>query len=716
MEDTSLTLYDNYLLTKEHTISEALTLFEKAPSNTLPVVAEKNRYIGVVQLKKLILHRTNCHNPIAQFISWCEPIVDDESQFDKSNVDTDSYDIIPVVKNDSNLLTGFYLKEEAIRYTCEGYKRKAEEFSQVIDSSYNGIVAINTKGNIIVYNSGAEKILGHSKKEVFGKHIGYVDPSQGLLDTIKTQKYSVNVKTVVNGFTILTNRTPLVYKGKCIGAVGVFLDISDLEKASYELDTYKRFSKELNDILEGSYDGLYICNKEGRVVMVNSAWEKICGLSRDFVIGQKVKDLIADGWYDNSAALLTLDSKKTSTTMLEITSGSKKGQIIMATGTPIFDEAGELDRVVVNVRDITYLEHLKTQLVETMELSQRYASELEEIRLQVQKMDDIVVKSTQMKRIMELTIRVSKVDSTVIITGESGVGKDVIAKKIHYLSKRMNNSFIKINCGAIPEPLLESELFGYEGGAFTGAKKEGKPGMFELASGGTLFLDEVGDLPLSLQVKLLRVLQEKEIVRVGGVKTIKVDVRIIAATNKNLEAMIKEGTFREDLYYRLNVVNISIPPLRERREDLEYLLGFMLNKLNYKYGLNKKLTQNVIERLLTYHWPGNIRELENMLERLIVLTDEEHIQLNHLPSYLQEKTTVGGAITLTSLIPLKEAIEEVEQQLIKRALDQYVTTRKVAKMLGVNQSTVVRKIKQYNIEKFDVETHREDVLTHLYKI
>ena len=549
----------------------------------------------------------------------------------------------------------------------------------------------------MVYNSAAERILGEPKEEVFGKHISILDPGMGILDTLKTEEVSINVKNIINGYTIVSNRSPLIYGGKCIGAVGVFIDKSDLEKVSYELKAFKKISKELNGILEASYDGLYICDKNGRVIRVNSSWEKVCGIPREYVIGKTAQELVNNGWYDNSAALLTLKSKAVSTTMLQIKSGPKKGQIIMATGTPTFDQDGELESVVVNVRDITYLEHLKSQLVETMELSKRYETELEEIRLQAKKMDDIVVRSPEMQRIIELAVRVSKVDSTVIITGESGVGKDVVAKQIHYLSKRKNNSFIKINCGAIPENLLESELFGYEGGAFTGAKKEGKPGMFELASGGTLFLDEVGDLPLSLQVKLLRVIQEREIVRVGGVKTIKVDVRLISATNKDLAAMIQEGTFREDLFYRLNVVNIQIPPLRERREDMEYLLGFMLHKHNQHYGLNKKLTATVVERLLSYSWPGNIREMENMMERLVVLTDDEYIQLKHLPSFLQGEVIASKEIILSSIIPLKDAIEEVEQQLIRKALDKYVTTRKVAKMLGINQSTVVRKIKQYSI-------------------
>lgn len=471
-----------------------------------------------------------------------------------------------------------------------------------------------------------------------------------------------------------------------------------------DYDLNKNTVNELNSIIEASYDGLYICDKDGRVVRVNTAWEKISGFSRHSIIGRNVKELVAEGYYDNSAALLTLEKKKTTTTMLKITSGPKKGQVIMATGTPILDGNGELVQVVVNVRDITDLENLKAQLNETRELTRRYADELEEIRLQHQKVDDIVVKSPAMQRIIELVVRVSQVDSTVLITGESGVGKEVIARKIHLLSRRKNNSLIKINCGAIPGNLLESELFGYEEGAFSGARREGKPGMFELASGGTLFLDEIGDLPLNLQVKLLRALQEKEIYRVGGTKPIQVDARIIAATNKDLRSMMKKGAFREDLFYRLNVVNIEIPPLRERREDLVSLIPAILHKLNDKYNQKKRLSPQVVERLLRYHWPGNIREVENTLERLVVLTNEDVISPEHLPDFLKEEKS-HKLITFDSLVPLKTAVEEVEHQILAMALEKYGSTRAMARALGVNQSTIVRKMRQYRMDKSDALEH-----------
>ena len=697
----------NMRITDAQTVSEALEIFSSANFRTLPVVNREGLFLGVLSLTKLInLPKESANVPISQFVGPCRPVAQRDAMLDKMVNRRTIHDILPVVRKD--LLVGFYRTEDIYFHAYLACTKKVNEYSQVTDSAYNGIVAIDAYGNIVVYNPAAERILQRKKEDVFGKHISCIDPASGLLETLRTCESSVGMKSVVNGFTIMTNRTPVIHDGRCIGAVGVFLDISDFEKASHELNAYKELSQELNSILESSYDGLYICDRNGKVVRVNTSWERMTGLDREFVVGKTAKELVEEGWYDNSAAMMTLESKKVSSTMLKITSGPKKGQIIMATGTPIFTDEEELSQVVVNVRDITDLENLKARLEETTELSKRYARELEEIRHQFQQTEDIVVKSPEMQKIIELVFRVSKVNSTVMITGESGVGKDVIAKKIHYLSNRREDSFIKINCGAIPENLLESELFGYEGGAFTGAKKDGKPGMFELASGGTLFLDEIGDMPLALQVKLLKVLQEGEVVRVGGIKTIKVDVRIIAATNRDLETMVQKGSFRKDLFYRLNVVNILIPPLRNRHEDLEYLLGFILNKLNEKYGMRKRLSQPTIEKLLQYDWPGNVRELENMLERLVVLTDEQLIQVRHLPAFLGDADIVSEKIKLSGIIPLKEAVEELEVQLLKRALNEHGSTRKVAKALGVNQSTIVRKLNQYNLQKNDAPQHLND--------
>nr|WP_275299492.1 sigma 54-interacting transcriptional regulator [Clostridium sp. YIM B02506] len=309
----------------------------------------------------------------------------------------------------------------------------------------------------------------------------------------------------------------------------------------------------------------------------------------------------------------------------------------------------------------------------------------------------MIAKDASMKRIIQLINSVAKTDATILITGETGVGKEVIATEIYKKSNRSNKAYIKINCAAIPESLLESEMFGYEKGAFTGAIKKEKLGYFELAQKGTLLLDEIGEMPMKLQSKLLRVLQEKEITRIGGTKPINLDVRIIAATNQNLEQQIKNGTFREDVYYRLNVIPIEIPPLRERKDDISILADTFLNKFNLKYNKNKKIEASVLEVLEEYNWPGNVRELENLLERLVIYGDDEIINKENINNILR-KNEFSQYLVEREEITLKEAVDLLEKDIIEKTLKKYRSSRKAAKVLGVTQPTVLRKAKSLGIK------------------
>ena len=456
---------------------------------------------------------------------------------------------------------------------------------------------------------------------------------------------------------------------------------------------------EMEEILEASHDGLFISDGQGSILMVNSAWERICGIPRDFILGKNAEDMVNQNWYTESSVIAAIKARKKVSIMLEMTRGEKIGQKILATAMPIWGDDGEIKRVVANVRDITEILYLKELLERTKELNERYAAELQQMRVQqVQAGCDVVARSAKTRRVMEMAAQVAKVDSTVLITGESGVGKEVVADAIHRLSHRSEGPLIKINCGAIPESLLESELFGYESGAFTGARKQGKPGLFELAEKGTLFLDEVGDISLSLQVKLLRVLQDHEVIRVGGLKPIPVDARIVAATNKHLRHLVISGSFREDLFYRLNVVSIEIPPLRGRKEDIPLLVLHFLDKINKRYQFNKRFSPCVIDAFLAYPWPGNIRELENVIERMLVMTEEEQIGPDHLPTYIRNLLIPGEErMVLSENMSFQKAVEEAERQLLEQALRKYGSTRKIASALKVNQSTIVRKIKKYKI-------------------
>lgn len=719
-KDFSIQLKDLELVTEPfikstQTIKDVLSYFIQSQHTILPVVDTEGKYLGVVSSGDILANLDKVRDQVTiDTICRSYPSADQEESLIEV-IENDEFNILPVTGNHNELI-GFINGRNLINYALDRHKRDAEMTSQVVTSSHNGMIAINNDGIIVVYNPAAERILGRNKEEMIGKHISEMDPAKGLLETLETGTVSVGVKTIIFGRTILTNRSPLIFQGKNIGALGVFVDVSDMENITHELDNYKSLARELNTIINSSYDGLYICDKKGVVTRVNPAWERICGFTSEHIVGKTPYELVAAGLYNKSAATKAFETKKTCTVMLEMTSGPKKNQKIMATSTPVLNDHGNVEQVVVNVRDITEIESLKDQLNATRMLTEKYATELEHMRMQQMMVDDLIAQSPSMHRVLELATRVSQVESTVLVTGESGVGKEVIAKKIHLLSKRKNKALIKINCGAIPENLLESELFGYDGGAFTGAKKEGKPGMFELASGGTLFLDEIADIPLNLQVKLLRAIQEKEIIRVGGIKSVAVDVRIITATNKELSDMVKKGTFREDLFYRLNVVNIFIPPLRSRKEDIPPLLYATLKKFNQKYNQDKVLSEPVVDKLLHYHWPGNIRELENLIERLIVLVNENVIQLRHLPDQMKDEENRNRAILVNGIIPLKKAIEDVEAQLIENALREHGTTRKAAKILEVNQSTIVRKIKTYNLGRNDAELQQNEFWVHQMRI
>ncbi len=308
----------------------------------------------------------------------------------------------------------------------------------------------------------------------------------------------------------------------------------------------------------------------------------------------------------------------------------------------------------------------------------------------------IIAYSIEMGKVLQVATKVAQVTSTVMILGESGVGKEVVSRFVHNASLRRGGPFVTINCGAIPPNLLESELFGYEAGAFTGAKRQGKPGMIETASSGTLFLDEISDLPLDLQVKLLQVIQERRLTRVGGIQPIEVDIRIIAATNRDLAKMVERGEFRADLFYRLNVVPIVIPPLRSRRDDIIPLIYHFLAKHNNTHRYNKTISRETREVLTQYSWPGNVRELENLIERLVVTVEGDEIGVEDLPQYIKERdVSCNSKVIVEGVIPLREAVEEVERQLIKHAQEEHETTYEIAEALGVNQSTVVRKLKKY---------------------
>ncbi len=462
----------------------------------------------------------------------------------------------------------------------------------------------------------------------------------------------------------------------------------------------------LDSIIESSFDGLWICDPYGKVLRINKASERINGVTQEQVVGKEMKDLIAAGLIDRSVTLEVLE-KRTTVTVIQNLRNKKQ---ILVTGNPVFNREGEIELVVVNEWDITNLNDLWNALQESRALASKYRDELSLRHSQDALLEEAVIRSEVMVRVFKTALKVAQVDTTILLQGESGVGKGFMAKLIHRASHRKDGPFIRVDCGAIPESLIESELFGYEKGAFTGARPEGKPGHFELARGGTLFLDEIGDLPANIQIKLLRFLEENEVVRIGGATPHKIDTRVVAATHQDLGQMMEQGSFRKDLFFRVNVIPISIPPLRERREDISAFISFFLNRYAAKYETDVKILPKTLDCLCRYSYPGNIRELSNLVERLVVLSHNQKIDVEDLPTHVRLSTDLDSLFFLPDDLDLNRAIENLERRMIVHALKECGSQRKAAKILGIHQSSLARKVKRFGLNNDSIMHH--DVKTH----
>ncbi len=450
---------------------------------------------------------------------------------------------------------------------------------------------------------------------------------------------------------------------------------------------------ELQAIIDSMHDGIWVIDNNGMTLHVNKAMKRIANITPEDVVGKHVTDPISCGVFSSAVTLSALKKKKVVTMFDDYACGTR----CLNTSTPIFDEHGEVWRVVASIRDMTELEELQRRLVEAEMEVKSYKGQLRNI--QEDTPSDLVANSKIMYQCVHELNRASKSPAGVILYGETGTGKTLAASYIHKQSQRNKFPFITVNCAAIPHSLLESELFGYEKGAFSGANLSGKKGFFELADKGTLLLDEVGELPLSMQVKLLHVLDNQMFHKVGGEKSIKVDVRIIAATNKPLAKMVKSGEFRQDLYYRLNFLSITIPPLREHAEDITELAFNFLEKACRKNGQMKTFSPKVLRCFTAHTWPGNVRELKACVEFLAVMAESNIIKVSDLPRHILNLPFLNefDQEPEEEFSGLKEAVKNVERNMIRQALAQTGSTHKAAKVLGISQSSVVRKAQQLGI-------------------
>lgn len=475
------------------------------------------------------------------------------------------------------------------------------------------------------------------------------------------------------------------------------IDLGKIRHTDY-FDAIKRLNAEIENIIESTYDGIILSDKEGRIYRVNQGVERLSGgIKRSDIIGKTAAELESEGF------ILSQTKKVLGKNPLMLTQKLRTGVEIFITSTRVFNKNGDVLFNVANLRNIDELNKLKKEVEEVVDLNQRYLVELQELREKFMRTEKIVVKDSKMKQVMDNMLKVAKSNASVFITGESGVGKEIVAKIIHQLSEKRGNPFVSVNCGAIPEPLLESELFGYEEGAFTGARKKGKVGLMEVASGGTLFLDEIAELPLSSQIKLLRAIEEQKIYRLGGIDPVEINVRFIAATNVKIEEHVSKGLFRQDLYYRLNVLPILIPPLRERYDDIIPLAFDFLKKYNSRYGKNRVLTLEASKLLESYHWPGNVRELENLIERLVIISDEREITAEDLPDCFKHQevnfkiSAAEHALSGNNDHSYKESLEAFEKSFFAAALQKHGDINTISLATGLHRATVYRKINKYRL-------------------
>lgn len=452
---------------------------------------------------------------------------------------------------------------------------------------------------------------------------------------------------------------------------------------------------DFKEICDRLIDSLYITDGEGTTLYVNQKYLELGDLKAEEIIGKSVYEINEEKeLYTNGVLPTVLKTKEMAENIGTLVRTNTK---LHVTGIPIFDENGEIKYAIAHQKDIKRLEDLQENLAELRLANNSDSAELEYLRQKQFADVSIVAESDNMREAFAIVNAIAGADVTVLITGESGTGKEVLCDTIYRNSTRNGKPFIKINCSAIPGNLLESELFGYEPGSFTGANKNGKAGLIEIANGGILLLDEIGDMPLDLQAKLLRVLQEKKITRIGGSKEISVDFRVLASTNKDLETEIKNGTFRDDLYYRLNVVPIHLKPLKERPEDLDPLIEKFLENYNNKYNKNVIITIGALDLMHEYDWPGNIRELKNIIERMVVINKNEVIDVEFANNILNIRENIKINRNEGSDSTLKGAVAALEIRMITKAISTYGSKRKAAAALGIDHSTLVKKCQKYNL-------------------
>jgi PAS domain S-box-containing protein len=570
----------------------------------------------------------------------------------------------------------------------------------IVDSFSSGIIATDNHATITHINRESGQHFDIIAKDLIGKKISEVLPGfqATINECLQSGRSFINQSIELARGRVVFHANPVWRSQDIVGAVINFQIPGSFEASARKSDSYRELSRQLETIIEASSDGIWVCDAEGFVVTINGASEALNGITAKEFIGKNISELLENKSLDRLVTTKVLESGKQETILQHV---KKTNKVLLCTGTPARDEDGNIVLIVVNERDMTELETLRNKFEQSKKLTEKFKEELSELKLRELENNTIVAESRQMKQILQKSLKLANIGaSNILILGGSGTGKGLLAKSIHKNSRRREAPFVEINCAAIPETLLEAELFGFEKGAFSGAAETGKVGLFELAQGGTLFLDEIGDMPINLQTKLLKYLDDKKFRRLGGTQSINVECATIAATNRDLKDRVRNNLFREDLFYRLSSFTLEIPSLSERRDDIPGLVRFYLEKYNKKYGRSAHISSRTVTQLQNYSFPGNVRELKSIIENVVVLSEDSKADAFLLASIENSNNPLPPALHLPASstgIDLTATLNKIEKHLLVEARQHCQTTRQMSSYLNICQSSVVRKLQKHGL-------------------
>jgi PAS domain S-box-containing protein len=676
----------DFKITEETTLFHALDLMYQKKWNLLPVMNEKRQPVGVFTrscLYRMLTDGCPLSTAIGTYIKHHVETID---------IHTPASEIVSRVKfskvgngvvlNEDGTVAGILTKTDMVMSLLDSVSSLKNQLETILEHSNLGVMLTDQDKNIFFVNPKLTVMLGIRETDLIGKKADSIFPE------LKEVFYKEKAITSCTAGSIKTMATVSSYHSseQKDAYIALFRDTSEMERMVSELQTVKTLKKTLETTLEYAYDGIIMADENGRIQMVSPPLLELFDLQEEQLLNKSVHKVLPElnvgSVYRTQSAeiseMMEINGIKYIVQRIPIIEG---GKVIGAIGKVMFRQLNEVSEMFK-----------KLQRAENKAIY--YRQQYDQAESARFTWDHIWSVDSYVQKLKLSAAKAAKGRSTVLIRGESGTGKELFAHAIHNSSARRTGKFVVVNCAAIPEDLLESEFFGYEEGAFTGARQKGKIGKFDLANGGTLFLDEIGDMSVALQAKLLRVLQEREFYRVGGTKKIQVDVRIIAATNRHLEEMVREGTFREDLYYRLNVISLQIPPLRERREDIPFLIQKLMEELNNMLGTSiTGVEKGAKDGLILYDWPGNVRELKNILERAMTFAEHGKIQMEDLPDYLLKTLPAEKPDQSISLV------ESAELETIKKALEDMKGNKvKAARMLGISRSGLYEKIRKYQLQ------------------